>query len=37
MNININNYKEFSEIYSSIELEIKAVNNVDCYFININK
>ena len=27
INININDYKAFSEKYSSIEIEIKAVNN----------
>ena len=40
MNISIKDYKEYSEIYSSIEIEIKPVN--DKYgeygeFININK
>ena len=34
MNININNFKEYSEIYSSIELEIKPINNIDSNFIN---
>ena len=27
ININIKDYKEYSEIYSSIEIEIKLVNN----------
>ena len=36
MNINIKDYKEYSEIYSSIELEIKLVNNKYGDFININ-
>ena len=34
INININNYKEYSEIYSSIELEIKPINNINSNFIN---
>ena len=33
--ININNYKEYSEKYSSIEIEIKPVNNKYDKFINI--
>ena len=37
INININNYKEYSEIYSSIELEIKPNNKTYGKFININK
>ena len=37
INININNYKEYSEIYSSIELEIKPNNKTYGEFININK
>ena len=37
MNINIKDYKEYSEIYSSIEIEIKTVNNKYGKFININK
>jgi len=37
INININNYKEYSEIYSSIELEIKPVDNKYGKFINIDK
>ena len=35
MNININDFKEFSEIYSSIEMEIIPVNNKYGKFINI--
>ena len=35
--INIKDYKEYSEIYSSIEIEIKPVNNKYGTFININK
>ena len=34
ISININNYKEYSEIYSSIELEIKPKNNIYGNFIN---
>ena len=37
MNINIKDYKEYSEIYSSIEIEIKPVKNNYDKFININK
>ena len=37
MNISIKDYKEYSEIYSSIEIEIKPVKNEYGYFININK
>ena len=36
LNININNYKKCSEIYSSIEIEIKLANNKYGKFININ-
>ena len=36
ININIDNYKEYLELYSSIELEIKPVNNRYGEFININ-
>ena len=35
MNININNYKEYSEKYSSIEIEIKPMNNKYGPFISI--
>ena len=34
MNMNINDYKEYSENYSSIEIEIKPVNNEKGKFIN---
>ena len=37
ININIKDYKEYSEIYSSIEIEIKPVNNKYGKFINIIK
>ena len=37
INININDYKEYSEIYSSIEIEIKPVSNKYGRFINIKK
>ena len=37
INININNYKEYSEIYSSIEIEIKSIKNDYGKFINIQK
>ena len=37
INITIKDYKEYSEIYSSIELEIKPVNNKYGKFINIDK
>ena len=37
INISIKDYKEYSEIYSSIEIEIKPVNNRYGTFININK
>ena len=39
LNININDYKEYSEIFSSIELELKPINNKYIYdkFINIEK
>ena len=35
INININDFKEYSEKYSSIEIEIKLVNNKYSEFINI--
>ena len=35
INININDYKEYSEKYSSIEIEIKPVNNKYSEFIHI--
>ena len=37
INININDYKEYSEKYSSIEIEIKPVSNKYGEFINIKK
>ena len=37
INININDYKEYSEKYSSIEIEIKPVNNKSGNFINIKE
>ena len=35
LNVNINNYKEYSQLYSNIEIEIKIENNKSCKFINI--
>ena len=35
LNININNYKEYSEIYSSIEIELIPIKNINDEFINI--
>ena len=37
INININDYKEYSEKYTSIEIEIKPVNNKYGKFFNIKK
>ena len=37
LNININDFKKYSEIYSSIEIEIKPIKNKYDNFININK
>ena len=37
INISIKDYKEYSEIYSSIEIEIKPVNNEYGEFINMNE
>ena len=37
INISIKDYKEYSEIYSSIEIEIKPVKNKYGEFINIDK
>ena len=37
LNISIKDYKEYSEIYSIIEIEIKPANNKYGYFINIKK
>ena len=35
MKININDYIEYSQIYSSIEIELKIEDNKYCQFINI--
>jgi len=37
ININVKDYKEYSEMYSSIEIEIKPANNKYGTFINIKK
>ena len=37
INICINDYKEYSDKYSSIEIEIKPVNNKSGKFINIKE
>ena len=37
INLSIKDYKEYSEIYSSIEIEIKPVNNKFGKFINMNE
>ena len=37
LNININDYKEYSEKYSLIEVELRIVNNKCGKFIKINK
>ena len=37
MDINMNNYKEYSEIYSSIEIEIIPAKNKTGQFINLKK
>ena len=37
ININVKDYKEYSEMYSSIEIEIKPAKNKYGTFININK
>ena len=36
LNINISNYKEYSEIYTSIEIEIIPIKNMFTKIININ-
>ena len=36
INISVDNYKKYSEIYSSIEIEVIPVLNKDGKFININ-
>ena len=35
LNLNINDYKEYSQLYSSIEIELKLVDNKYGEFINI--
>ena len=35
LNLNINDYKKYSELYSSIEIEIIPVKTKFCKFINI--
>ena len=37
ININIDDYKEYSEIFSSIEIEIKPINKKYGTFINFSK
>ena len=37
INISIKDYKEYSEIYSSIEIELKPANNKYGEFINMNE
>ena len=37
LNLNINNYKEYSEIFTPIEIEIIPNKNIFSKFININK
>ena len=37
LNININNYKEFSELYSSIKLEVTSIQKKYGSFIDIKK
>ena len=37
INLSIKDYKEYSEKYSSIEIEIKPVNNKNGRFINIKR
>ena len=36
LNININNYKEYSQLYSSIEIELTLADNIYGKFINIS-
>jgi len=36
LNLSINDYKEYSPLYSSIELKIRPVDNKYGKFININ-
>ena len=35
LNLNINEYKEYSQLYSSIEIELKVIDNEYYKFINI--
>ena len=35
LNLNINDYKEYSQLYSNIEIELKLVNNKYGEFLNI--
>ena len=37
INISIKDYKEYSEIYTSIEIEIKTIKNKNIKFLNIDK
>ena len=37
ININVNDYKKYSEKYSTIEIEIKLINNKFGQFINIKE
>ena len=37
IDININNYKEYSEKFSSVEIEIKPVNKNYGLFVNVKK
>ena len=34
LNLNINDYKEYSQLYSSIEIELKITDNKHLKFIN---
>ena len=34
LNVNINDYKEYSQLYSSIEIELKVNDNIYDIFIN---
>ena len=36
LNININNYKDYFQLYSSIEIELKPADNIYGKFINIS-
>ena len=35
LNLNINDYKKYAELYSSIEIELKLVDNIYGKFVNI--